>query len=176
VSELTLFLGYEALRHQRLESREIETPLDTLECGQLRDNVVLLPVLRAGVGMLDAMLTVVPEAKVGFIGLYRDPDTHHPVHYYDRIPEPSPEGDTMVILDPMLATGGSTIAAIEHVKALGYGSIIAISILASRNGLAAVEDACPYVSLTIGALDEKLNAQDYIVPGLGDAGDRLFGT
>jgi uracil phosphoribosyltransferase len=135
----------------------------------------VVPILRAGVGMLDGILDLLPTARVGFVGLYRDEQTKQPVSYYERFP-PQTKGGTCILIDPMLATGGSTIAAVERLKAAGAGQIVVICIVTCREGLALVEGAHPDVPIYTASIDDHLNENKYIVPGLGDAGDRLFGT
>ncbi|MDH5411862.1 MAG: uracil phosphoribosyltransferase, partial [Alphaproteobacteria bacterium] len=142
---------------------------------KLDTKLVVIPILRAGVGMLDGILELVPTARVGFVGLYRDEESKEPVTYYERFP-PQIKGGTSIIIDPMLATGGSTVAAIDKLKENGATDIIVICIVTCPEGIALVEGAHPDVPIYAAAIDEKLNEKKYIVPGLGDAGDRLFGT
>ncbi|MDX1499759.1 MAG: uracil phosphoribosyltransferase, partial [Woeseiaceae bacterium] len=138
-------------------------------------DIVVVPVLRAGIGMLEGILELVPTARVGFVGLYRDEETKEPVSYYQRFP-PQVEGGTCIIIDPMVATGGSTSAAVQELKAAGAGAIVVVCIVTCPEGLARVESEHPDVEVYAAAIDERLNERKYIVPGLGDAGDRLFGT
>ena len=138
-------------------------------------DIVVVPVLRAGIGMLECILELVPTARVGFVGLYRDEETKLPVAYYERFP-PQVDGGTCILIDPMLATGGSTAAAIEVLKKHGASKIVVICIVTCEEGLSLVEDAHPDVPIYTASIDEKLDENKYIVPGLGDAGDRLFGT
>ena len=158
VSEIAMLMCYEATRDLELSEIEIDTPI-----------------LRAGLGMVDGMLTMIPAAKVGHIGLYRDPETLKPVEYYCKLPEDCASREVFVV-DPMLATGGSSIAAIQMLKDKGVKNIRFMCIIAAPEGLKAMQEAHPDVDIYVGALDEKLNEHGYIVPGLGDAGDRIFGT
>jgi len=174
-SEITLLLAYEALKGVELEDREIETPLATMTGKQVRNDIVIVPVLRAGIGMLDGMLTLVPTAKVGFVGMYRDPETKEPVEYYCKLPENLNE-PVAIIIDPMLATGGSLAATVDLLKREGLENVTIVSILSAPEGIAAIEDRFPDVPIYTAAVDEYLDDHRYIVPGLGDAGDRLYGT
>lgn len=173
--EITRFLCYEALKHIKTREVDVETPLATAKCRKIDTDIVVVPILRAGIGMLDGILELTPTARVGFIGLYRDEDTKQPVSYYERFP-PQVEGGTCIIIDPMLATGGSTAAAIDVLKREGAGTIVVICIVTCDEGLALVEGAHPDVPIYTAAIDDHLDENKYIVPGLGDAGDRLFGT
>lgn len=175
VNEVTLLVAYEALKDLRLKEVEVETPVARAKCRMLADQVIVVPILRAGLGMLDGVMSLVPEAKVGFVGMYRDPETKKPVEYYEKIPQ-GIEGAVVVLVDPMLATAGSLIATVGLIKKRGYSDIRVLSIIASPEGVAALEKAYPDVAIYTGAVDERLNDHAYIVPGLGDAGDRLFGT
>ena len=176
VGEIATLLCYEATRDLPLEEVEIETPITMAKTKVLAGRkLALVPILRAGMGMLDGMLTLLPAAKVGFIGLYRDEETLQPVEYFCKLPQDIAERDVLV-LDPMLATGGSAIAAIQMLKDKGVKSIRFMCIIAAPEGVKALTDAHPDVDLYIGALDDHLNEHKYIVPGLGDAGDRIFGT
>ena len=176
VGEIATLLCYEATRDLPLEEVEIETPITMAKTKVLAGRkLALVPILRAGMGMLDGMLTLLPAAKVGFIGLYRDEKTLQPVEYFCKLPQDIAERDVLV-LDPMLATGGSSIAAIQLLKDKGCKSIRLLCIIAAPEGVKAMQEAHPDVDIYIGALDEKLNDHCYIVPGLGDAGDRIFGT
>lgn len=174
-SEITLLLAYEALKGVELGDREIETPLTAMTGKQVRNDIVIVPVLRAGIGMLDGMLTLVPTAKVGFVGMYRDPETKEPVEYYCKLPENLHE-PVAIIIDPMLATGGSLAATVDLLKREGIDNVTIVSILSAPEGIAAIEGRFPDVPIYTAAVDEYLNDHRYIVPGLGDAGDRLYGT
>ena len=160
----------------KLEEVEIETPICKTTVKQLKGKkLALVPILRAGLGMVDGMLSLIPAAKVGHIGLYRDPETLKPVEYYCKLPADCAEREVFVV-DPMLATGGSSIAAIQLLKDKGCKSIRLLCIIAAPEGVKAMQEAHPDVDIYIGAMDQKLNDHGYIVPGLGDAGDRIFGT
>lgn len=174
-TEITQFLCYEALKNIKTRKVEVETPLATAQCRKIDTDIVVVPILRAGVGMLEGILELVPTARVGFVGLYRDEETKQPVSYYERFP-PQVKGGTCIIIDPMLATGGSTAAAIDVLKRKGAGQIVVICIVTCAEGLALVEKAHPDVPIYTASIDERLDDNKYIVPGLGDAGDRLFGT
>ena len=164
ISEIAMLIGYEATKDLPLEEVEIETPICKTTVKQLKGKkLALVPILRAGLGMVDGMLSLIPAAKVGHIGLYRNPETLKPVEYYCKLPADCAEREVFVV-DPMLATGGSSIAA------------ILLCIIAAPEGVKAMQEAHPDVDIYIGALDQKLNDHGYIVPGLGDAGDRIFGT
>ena len=173
--EITQFICYEALKNVKTKEVEVETPVATATCRMIDTDLVVVPILRAGVGMLDGILELVPTARVGFVGLYRDEETKQPVTYYERFP-PQIKGGTCIIIDPMLATGGSTAAAVELLKDNGAENIVVICIVTCPEGIEAVETAHPDVMIYAAAIDERLNDKKYIVPGLGDAGDRLFGT
>ncbi len=173
--EITQFVCYEALKNIRTREVTVDTPVATARCRMIDTDIVVIPILRAGVGMLDGILELVPTARVGFVGLYRDEETKTPVTYYERFP-PQIEGGTCIVIDPMLATGGSTVAALDLLKANGADDIVVICIVTCPEGIETVEKAHPDVPIYAAAIDEKLNEQKYIVPGLGDAGDRLFGT
>ena len=176
VSELATLLCYEATRDLPLEEVEIETPIAVAHTNVLSGRkLALVPILRAGLGMVDGMLTLLPAAKVGHIGLYRNEETLEPVEYYCKHPSDIAESD-VIVLDPMLATGGSARDAITQIKKRGARSIKFIGIIAAPEGLKALHEAHPDVDIYVAALDEKLNEKGYIVPGLGDAGDRIFGT
>jgi uracil phosphoribosyltransferase len=174
-TEITQFLCYEALKGIRTREVQVETPMAMATCRKIDTDIVVVPILRAGVGMLDGILDLLPTARVGFVGLYRDEETKQPVSYYERFP-PQTKGGTCILIDPMLATGGSTIAAVERLKDAGAGQIIVICIVTCREGLELVEGAHPDVPIYTASIDDHLNDNKYIVPGLGDAGDRLFGT
>ena len=176
VGEIATLLCYEATRDLPLEEVEIETPITMAKTKVLAGRkLALVPILRAGMGMLDGMLTLLPAAKVGFIGLYRDEETLQPVEYFCKLPQDIAERDVLV-LDPMLATGGSAIDAVSMIKKHGAANIKFMCIIAAPEGLAAFGKVHPDVKVYVGVLDEKLNDRNYIVPGLGDAGDRIFGT
>ena len=174
--EVAMFECYEATRDLELQDVEIETPICKTTVKELKGKkLAVVPILRAGLGMVDGMLEMIPAAKVGHIGLYRDPETAKPVEYYCKLPADCANREVFVV-DPMLATGGSAIAAIQMLKDKGVKSIRFMCIIAAPEGVKALTDAHPDVDLYIGALDDHLNEHKYIVPGLGDAGDRIFGT
>ncbi len=176
ISEIATLLCYDATRNLPLQEIEIETPICKTKAKVLAGKkLAIVPILRAGLGMVDGMLTLVPSAKVGHIGLYRDPKTHLPVEYYCKLPSDIEDREVFVV-DPMLATGGSAIDAISQIKKRGAKHIKFLGIIAAPEGLKALSEAHPDVDIIIAALDEKLNENCYIVPGLGDAGDRIFGT
>lgn len=172
--EVTLLAAYEALRHAATVETEIETPL-TITTSRILAGPppAVVGILRAGLVMVEAMLDLLPEASVGHIGMFRDPDSHQPIDYYAKLPSDLTE---VFLVDPMLATGGSACRAIDHLVESGAQSIQLISLIGCPEGVSAVHNAHPEVSITLAALDEKLNDQAYIVPGLGDAGDRIYGT
>ena len=175
VRELSWLLGYEALADIAVRPVEIETPLEAMVAGELADRIGLVPILRAGLGMVDAMLELMPTAQVWHLGLFRDERTLRPVEYYNKLPD-SATVDLCLILDPMLATGGSATAAIEVLKRWGAVRIKLINLIAAPEGVAAVTEAHPDVEIYCASLDRGLNEKGYIMPGLGDAGDRQFGT
>lgn len=176
IGEIAMLICYEATRDLQLADVDIETPICKTTVKELKGRkMAIIPILRAGLGMVDGMLNMVPAAKVGHIGLYRDPETLQPVEYYCKLPADCAERDVFVV-DPMLATGGSAIAAIQMLKDKGCRNIRFMCIIAAPEGIKAMQEAHPDVDMYIGALDEKLNDHGYIVPGLGDAGDRIFGT
>ncbi len=176
VSEIAALECYEATRDLPLEDVEITTPITTGKFKALAGKkLAIVPVLRAGLGMVDGILDLIPSAKVGHIGLYRDPDTHQPVEYYCKMPADISERD-VIVLDPMLATGGSAAAAITFIKGYGCKHIKLMNIIAVPEGINKVQADHPDVDIYVAAVDEKLNEHAYIVPGLGDAGDRIFGT
>lgn len=176
ISEIAMLICYEATRDLPLEDVDIETPICKTTVKELRGKkLAIIPILRAGLGMVEGMLELIPAAKVGHIGLYRDPETLKPVEYYCKIPQDCAEREIFVV-DPMLATGGSSSAAIQMLKDRGCKNIHFLCILAAPEGVEAMKKAHPDVDIYIGALDKKLNDHGYIVPGLGDAGDRIFGT
>ena len=176
VSEIATLMCYEATRDLPLEEVEIKTPITTAKFKTIAGKkLAIVPVLRAGLGMVDGILTLIPSAKVGHIGLYRDPDTLEPVEYYCKMPSDISERD-VIVLDPMLATGGSASAAIQFIKNYEVKNIKLMNIIAAPEGIQRVHHDHPDVDIYCAALDEKLNDHGYIVPGLGDAGDRIFGT
>ena len=176
VGEIATLLCYEATRDLPLEEVEIETPITMAKTKVLAGRkLALVPILRAGMGMLDGMLTLLPAAKVGFIGLYRDEKTLQPVEYFCKLPQDIAERDVLV-LDPMLATGGSANAGIDVVKRAGGKNVKLVNLIAAPEGIEAVQKAHPDVDIFVAHVDDHLNDHGYIVPGLGDAGDRLFGT
>ena len=176
VSEIAGLMCYEATRNLPTVEVDVETPLMTAKCKMLAGKkLAIVPILRAGLGMVDAMVDLIPSAKIGHIGLYRDPETHEPVEYYCKLPEDV--GNRVVfVVDPMLATGGSAVAAIDFLKKHGCKQIIMMNIIGCPEGIKRVTEAHPDVDIYMAACDEKLNDHAYIVPGLGDAGDRIFGT
>lgn len=174
-TEITMFLCYEALKEVRLETHTVQTPLAEARGHKIAEDLVVVPVLRAGVGMLEGILDLAPTARVGFLGMYRDPQTKLPVSYYEKLPEETPEA-LCIVIDPMLATGGSTAAAIDVLKQAGARRIVAVCIVTCPEGLEAVGKAHPDVTVYTASVDSHLDERKYIVPGLGDAGDRLFGT
>ena len=176
ISEIAMLMCYEATRNLKLQDVEIETPICTTRVKELRGKkLAVVPILRAGLGMVDGMLQMIPASKVGHIGLYRDPETLEPVEYYCKLPADSSEREVFVV-DPMLATGGSAVEAIRMLKNKGVKNIRFMCIIAAPEGVKRMQEAHPDVDVYIGALDEHLNDHGYIVPGLGDAGDRIFGT
>lgn len=176
VSEISMLMAYEVTRDFSMEEIDVETPLVKTKGKVLSGKkVALVPVLRAGLGMVDGMLSIIPAAKVGHIGLYRDPETLEPVEYYCKLPTDISDR-TVLVLDPMLATGGSAAAAIQYLKNKGAKSIKLVNIIAAPEGVKEIHELHPDVPIYIAGLDEKLNEHGYILPGLGDAGDRLFGT
>lgn len=174
-TEITMFLCYEALKHVKVKKVSVQTPLAEAQCHMIAQDIVVVPVLRAGVGMLEGILDLVPTARVGFVGMYRDEKTKQPVSYYQRLPREAKNG-LCIVIDPMLATGGSTAAAIEILKKAGAAHVVVVCIVTCPEGLKTVEDAHPDVEIYTASIDERLDDRKYIVPGLGDAGDRLFGT
>ncbi len=175
VYEIALLMGYEATRDLKMIEQPVKTPLTETTGKFIAKQVALIPILRAGLGMVDALMSLIPAAKVGHVGLYRDHETLEPKEYYCKLP-PDIEDRQAIVLDPMLATGGSAIAAIDFIKARGAKRIKLMCIIGAPEGVEAVMNAHPDIELFIGTIDEKLNEKGYIVPGLGDAGDRLFGT
>ena len=176
VSEISGLMCYEATRNLPTVEVDVQTPVAVAKCRKLAGKkLAIVPILRAGLGMVDSMVDMIPSAKIGHIGLYRDPETHMPVEYYCKLPEDI-ENRVVFVVDPMLATGGSAIAAIDFLKKRGCRHIIMMNIIGCPEGVKAVQEAHPDVELYLAAVDECLNSHAYIVPGLGDAGDRIFGT
>ncbi len=176
VNEISMLMTFEATRDLPTEEIDVETPCGTARCRHLAGRkLAFVPILRAGLGMVDGCLELVPSARVGHIGLYRDETTHQPVEYYCKLPKDIDERDVFVV-DPMLATGGSAIDAISQIKLRGPRKIIFMCLIAAPEGLEALKSAHPDVDIYCAALDERLNEDCYIIPGLGDAGDRIFGT
>lgn len=176
VTELALLMGYEVTRNLELKEVEVETPVAIAHSRMLaNEKLSVVPILRAGLGMADGMMNLIPNAKMGHIGLYRNPDTLKPTGYYSKLPDDITERD-VIIVDPMLATGNSAIEATRIVKKSGAKSVRLVVLIAAPEGIRAMQAAHPDVDIYIGSIDEKLNEHGYIVPGLGDAGDRLFGT
>ncbi len=174
--EVAMLMGFEATRDLELEEVEIETPICKAKMKMLKgEDIAIVPILRAGLGFVDGMLALVPNAKVGHVGLYRDPETHQPVEYYCKLPKDI-EKRKIFVVDPMLATGGSAVAAIDFIKQRGGKDIVFMCLIAAPEGIEVLQKAHPDVDIYIAAKDEKLNEHAYIVPGLGDAGDRLYGT
>ena len=176
ISEISGLMCYEATRNLPTVEVEVETPITTAKCQMLSGKkLAIVPILRAGLGMVDSIVDLIPSAKIGHIGLYRDPETHKPVEYYCKLPADISTRQVYVV-DPMLATGGSAVAAIDFLKKHGCKNIIMMNVIGCPEGVKAVQEAHPDVEMYLAALDEKLNDHAYIVPGLGDAGDRIFGT
>ncbi len=176
ISEISMLICYEATRDLQLTDVDVETPICWTTVKQLKGRkLCIVPVLRAGLGMVDGMLAMIPAAKVGHIGLYRDPETLKPVEYFCKMP-PDISDREIFLVDPMLATGGTAVAAVQMLKDKGCTNIHFMCIIAAPEGLKALQEAHPDVDIYAGALDERLNDHGYIVPGLGDAGDRIFGT
>ena len=174
--EIAILMGFEATRDLELEQVEIETPMCKTKVNMLKgEDIAIVPILRAGLGFVDGMLELVPNAKVGHVGLYRDPDSHEPVEYYCKLPADI-DKRRIFVLDPMLATGGSASAAIEFIKKRGGKDITFMCLIAAPEGIKVLQDEHTDVDIYIAAKDERLNEKAYILPGLGDAGDRLYGT
>lgn len=175
-TEIAMILCYEAMKDAKLDKITIETPITTTVSGKLNeDNYAFIPILRAGIIMVDGVLRVIPNAKIGHIGLYRDEETLKPVKYYYKVPK-GIENRTVILLDPMLATGGSAVDAISMIKEDGAKNIKFLSIISAPEGIRRVQEEHPDVQIYTSSIDEKLNENGYIIPGLGDAGDRIFGT
>ena len=176
IGEIAALMCYEATRNLPTEEVNVQTPVAVAKCRRLAGKkMAIVPILRAGLGMVDTMVALIPSAKIGHIGLYRDPETHLPVEYYCKLPEDI-ENRQVFVVDPMLATGGSAVAAIDFLKKRGCKNIIMMNVIGCPEGVKTVQDAHPDVEMYLAALDERLNEHKYIVPGLGDAGDRIFGT
>ena len=176
VSEVAGLMCYEATRNLPTVDVKVETPVGIADCKMLAGKkLAIVPILRAGLGMVDALVDLIPSAKIGHIGLYRDPETHQPVEYYCKLPDDIANRQVFVV-DPMLATGGSAVAAINFLKKRGCKNIIMLNIIGCPEGIKRVQEEHPDVEMYLAACDEKLNEHAYIVPGLGDAGDRIFGT
>ena len=176
ISEISGLMCYEATRNLPTKEVEVHTPVAVAKCHRLAGKkLAIIPILRAGLGMVDAMVDLIPSAKIGHIGLYRDPEPHMPVEYYCKLPGDIGNRQVFVV-DPMLATGGSAVAAIDFLKQHGCKNIVMMNIIGAPEGVKTVQEAHPDVDIYLAALDEKLNEHAYIVPGLGDAGDRIFGT
>ena len=176
LEEIAMLMVYEATRDLPTEEVEVQTPVATCKCRKLAGRkLAVVPILRAGLGMVDGVLNMVPAAKVGHIGLYRDPMTLEPVEYYCKLPADSTERE-IIVVDPMLATGGSASAAISFIKKRGCNNIRLLNLIAAPEGIARVQKDHPDVDIYVAGMDDHLNDHGYIVPGLGDAGDRLFGT
>ena len=176
ISEVSGLMCYEATRNLPTKEVEVQTPVAVAKCRRLAGKkLAIIPILRAGLGMVDAMIDLIPSAKIGHIGLYRDPETHLPVEYYCKLPEDIGNRQVFVV-DPMLATGGSAVAAINFLKDHGCKNIIMMNVIGCPEGIKMVQDAHPDVEMYLAACDERLNDHAYIIPGLGDAGDRIFGT
>ena len=176
LEEISMLMVYEVTRDLSTEEVEVETPISTCKCRMLSGKKLgIVPILRAGLGMVDGVTMLVPAARIGHIGLYRDPQTLEPVEYYCKLPADS-ENRELLVLDPMLATGGSASAAISFIKKRGCNHIRLVNLIAAPEGIARVQKDHPDVDIYVAALDDHLNEHGYIIPGLGDAGDRLFGT
>lgn len=175
VNEIAILMSYDVTKDLTLKPQKVKTPITETEGKVIEKQVALVPILRAGLGFVDALMSTIPAAKVGHIGLYRDPKTLRPVEYYCKLPTDIADRQ-VIVLDPMLATGGSSIAAIDFIKKRGAKKIKLMCMIGAPEGVKAVQEAHPDVDIYLAALDEKLNDHGYIVPGLGDAGDRLFGT
>lgn len=173
--EITMFVCYEALKGVNVRKVSVQTPLAVAQCFKIAEDLIVVPILRAGIGMLDGILGLVPTARVGFVGMYRDKVSKEPVAYYHRLPSES--GNALhIVIDPMIATGGSTAAAIDILKANGASHIVVVCIVTCPEGIRKIEEMHPDVKIYTASIDDRLDERKYIVPGLGDAGDRLFGT
>ena len=176
IKELSMFLCYEAMRYVKLDKKKIKTPMEEMTTGRLNeDKYAFIPILRAGLGMLDGVVTVVPNAKIGHIGMYRNEETFEPVNYFFKVPK-GIENREVFLLDPMLATGGSAIDAVDSLKSRGVTKIKFLCIIAAPEGIEALNKKHPDVEIYCASIDRCLNENKYILPGLGDAGDRIFGT
>ncbi|HBE77734.1 MAG TPA: uracil phosphoribosyltransferase [Firmicutes bacterium] len=176
VEEVSMLMAYEVTRNFSLEDVEVETPVSTAHCRTISGKkIAVVPILRAGLGMVGGILKLIPTAKVGHIGVYRDPETLQPIEYYCKLPQDIVERE-LIIVDPMLATGGSAVAGIQFLKQRGATQIRLMCLIAAPEGIQNVQDKHPDVDIYVAAVDDRLNSHGYIVPGLGDAGDRLFGT
>lgn len=176
VSEIASFICYEATKDLETKEIEVESVLCKTKGNVLNKKVGIVPILRAGLGMVDGILNLIPNASIGHIGLYRDPETLMPVEYYCKLPSSDPENTDILLVDPMLATGGTAIAAMQFMKERGFKNIKFLCLIASPEGVKKVSDAHPDIDIYTAALDDHLNDHGYIIPGLGDAGDRIFGT
>lgn len=176
VSEIASFICYEATKDLETKEVEVESVLCKTKGNILNKKVGIVPILRAGLGMVDGILNLIPNASVGHIGLYRDPETLLPVEYYCKLPSSDPENTDILLLDPMLATGGTAIAAMQFIKERGFKNIKFLCLIASPEGVKKVSEAHPDIDIYTASLDDHLNSHGYIIPGLGDAGDRIFGT
>lgn len=175
LEEVSMLMAYEVTRNLPVEEIEVETPVATARCWTMNTKVAVVPILRAGLGMVGGILKLIPTAKVGHIGVYRDPETLQPVEYYCKLPVDITERE-LILLDPMLATGGSAAAGIQFLKQRGASQIRLVSLIAAPEGIKHVQEKHPDIDIYVAAVDERLNSHGYIIPGLGDAGDRLFGT
>ena len=176
ISEIATLMAFEAFKEVPTQKIMVETPLETVEQTIVKENsIAIVPILRAGLGMVDGVLSLIPAAKVGHIGMYRDPETHKPVDYYCKLPADAQERE-LIVLDPMLATGGSASAAISFIKKRGCSHIRLVNLIAAPEGIKRMQEDHPDVDIYVAGMDDHLNEHGYIVPGLGDAGDRLFGT
>ncbi|MBI4655278.1 MAG: uracil phosphoribosyltransferase [Elusimicrobia bacterium] len=174
-AEISMFLGYEALKDAKTRKAKVPTPLGFSNSSKINQEVIFVAILRAGLGMLEGLSKLYPEAKLAHIGIYRNEETLEPVRYYSKLPRDIKES-LVILADPMLATGGSVIESVNILKAHGAGEIRFIALIAARNGIERLRKAHPGVPIYVGAVDDRLNEKGYIVPGLGDAGDRMFGT
>lgn len=173
--EITMFICYEALKGVSVEKVSVRTPLAVAQCFKIAEELIVVPILRAGIGMLEGILGLVPTARVGFIGMFRDKVSKAPVAYYQRLPSES-RNALHIVIDPMIATGGSTAAAIDILKENGASHIVVVCIVTCPEGIRKIEESHPDVKIYTASIDDRLDERKYIVPGLGDAGDRLFGT